>query len=87
LNSDGSVHFGTSSHYLEMGISTNHPKVSGLNCQGGIAMNQHGISGVSSLSVYTSGENSVPKGTYTGRTEVMYLAGSIGFSFQNHTFT
>ena len=55
----GSINIHKGKYYLEMGIDTDHPKVSGLNVSGsggGIAMNGAGISGfggASSSNSYT----------------------------------
>ena len=51
----GSIDITKGGYYLRMGGETDHPRVSGLNCYGGINMHNNGISNVTQL----SGVNSI----------------------------
>ena len=48
--SGGSISIHKGSYYLEMGISTDHPSVSGLNAYGGINLHGNGISNCNAIS-------------------------------------
>lgn len=51
----GSISIHKGEYYLEMGIETNHPKVSGLNVRGAIQMNGNGLYNIGNLHT-SSGE-------------------------------
>ena len=48
--SGGSISIHKGSYYLEMGINTDHPSVSGLNAYGGINLHNNGISNCNGIS-------------------------------------
>ena len=80
--SGGSISIHKGKYYLEMGLSTDHPRVSGLNVgSGGIEMNGRGISacghiGVNEIRTYNSGSVHVNTAFYAE--DALYYMGYDG---------